>query len=116
MSNAQRGSNSAVQVPNVSISLPAQMHGTGMIEPRGEECEGEEIHPACDMLVPQLATWRTASSGSDSRVFVVLKRPSVEPDSRIDEESGAYFMMVISSECVSLWERKGAAGFLGSLE
>ena len=103
---------SLVQTLKVSISLAAQTEAD--IDP---DCPC--IQPVCATLHPQLLTRITASSSSSSSAFDVLTSPSVDPDRIIfwfvSFLVGAYDKVVISSEWVDPWVRKGVAGCRGSL-
>ena len=92
----------------VSISLPAQIVALPGSEPL-------LVHPAFEMLQPQLPMLIVASSSSSSSAFDVHRSPSDDPE-RITlqfvsaSRVGAKDSVVISSECVESWLRSGVVG------
>ena len=103
---------SLVQVLKVSISLAAQINAD--IDP-----DSPCIQPVCEMLHPQFPSWMTASSLSSSSAFDVLTSPSEDPDRIIlwlgSSLEGAYDKVVVLSEWVGPWIRRGVVGCRGSL-
>ena len=87
------------------------------------------IQPVCEILLPRLPTYTTASSSSCSFAFDMHTSPSVDPESRrwrerssAEEEAEAKakdrekFTEVMSSEWVDVCFLSGAAGCRGSLQ
>ena len=99
---------------NVSISVAAH---TPALQRLG-------IQPVCEMLLPKLPTYITASSSSCSFAFDMHTSPSVDPESRrscersslaAEEEDCEKCTEVMSSEWVDVCFLSGAAGCRGSL-
>lgn len=90
------------------MSLPAQIVASSGPDPLS-------IHPALEMLHPQLPTLIVASSSSSSSAFDVHRRPSEDPE-RITlqfvsgSRVGPNDSVVMSSECVESWLRSGVLG------
>ena len=103
---------------NVSISVAAH---TPALQRLG-------IQPVCEMLLPKLPTYITASSSSCSFASDMHTSPSVDPESRrrcerssAEEEEGEdpdreKCTEVMSSEWVDVCFLSGAAGCRGSLQ
>jgi hypothetical protein len=83
------------------------------------------IQPVCEMLLPKLPTYTTASSSSCSFAFEMHTSPSVDPESKrwrerssseSAEEDREKCTEVMSSEWVDVCFLSGAAGCRGSLQ
>ena len=81
------------------------------------------IQPVCEILLPKLPTYTTASSSSCSSAFDMHTSPSVDPESRrrgarssaVEEEGREKCTEVMSSEWVDVCFLSGATGCRGSL-
>jgi len=76
MSKSLLRSSSSDHRLNVSISVAAHTPGLVRTAPR------VGIQPACEMLLPRLPTYTTASSSSSSPGFDMHTSPSVDPESK----------------------------------